>query len=81
VAEALRKWTEAEEQKLFDDYFSPLAGICPVCAHEVCMVMSHLGQTITLLLKCEGCSNKATVTRILPIEGRLHSTGTQDLTL
>ena len=71
---AARQWTREEQDNLFDIYFGPSAGICPVCAHEVCMVMSNLGRTVSLLLSCEGCDNKARVSRILPLDGPLHRT-------
>jgi hypothetical protein len=71
---AARQWTREEQDNLFDVYFGPLAGVCPVCAHEVCMVMSNLGRTVTLLLSCDGCDNKAHVSRILPLDGSVHRT-------
>jgi hypothetical protein len=66
-----RPWTEEEQQKLFDIYFSSGPGVCPVCSQEVNMVMSYLGQTVTLLMTCDGCSNKAQVNRLLPLQGPL----------
>src|SRR5678815_1449483 len=33
-----RPWTQQECARLFEDYFGPFPGICPVCAHEVCMI-------------------------------------------
>jgi hypothetical protein len=68
-----RPWTDEEQQKLFDDYFGPVAGICPVCAHEVNMLMSYLGSTITLLFTCDNCGNKASVNRVLPTQGPLRT--------
>jgi hypothetical protein len=59
-----RTWTQGEQERLFDSYFSDVPGICPVCSQEVSMLMS-LGSTVTLLLRCEGCDNKATVSRAL----------------
>jgi hypothetical protein len=56
-------WTQDEQEELFDSYFSAVPGICPVCSQEVTMLMSYLGSTVTLLLRCEGCDNKATVRR------------------
>jgi len=69
-----RHWTLEEQGRLFDVYFGPSPGICPVCAQEVCMVMSNLGRTVTLLLSCDGCNNKARVSRSLPLDGPLHRT-------
>src|SRR5262249_48951276 len=60
MEKAVRKWTREECYRLFDDYFGPSPGICPVCGHEVCMTMTDLGRTVTLLLNCEGCNNKST---------------------
>lgn len=59
-----RQWTREERQNLFHDYFGTSPGICPVCGHEVSMVMSNLGRTVTLLLSCDGCDNKTQVNRI-----------------
>jgi hypothetical protein len=36
-----RRWTDAELHKLFSDYFDKLPGTCPVCGHEVRMMMDH----------------------------------------
>lgn len=76
VREAVRQWTAEERQRLFDDYFGPWPGICPVCGHEVCMVMSNLGRTVSLLLTCDGCGNKSSVSGALPLEGPVHRTDT-----
>lgn len=65
---AQRHWTRGEQQRLFDDYFGAAAGVCPVCSEEVLMIMSHLGPSVTLLLSCEGCGNKAAVTREAPLQ-------------
>jgi formate dehydrogenase maturation protein FdhE len=64
-----RKWTKAEQERLFDDYFGPSEGMCPVCGEKVCMLMSYLGRTVTLLLSCNVCRNKVEVNRALPLEG------------
>ena len=64
---AMRKWTQKECDLLFDAYFGPFPGLCPVCAQEVCIIMSYLGRFVTLSLSCEGCRNKATVSRALPL--------------
>jgi hypothetical protein len=58
-----RLWTEQEQQQLLDDYFRLAPGLCPVCDHEVSMILSCLAERVTLLLKCEGCGNKATASR------------------
>ena len=71
VGGALRIWTEAEKQQLFDAYFGPSEGMCPVCGHVVSMTLTYLGRIVTLLLTCEGCCNKASVSRVLPVEGPL----------
>lgn len=65
MEKVVRGWSEAEQQKLFDDYFSPLPAMCPICGNEVCMVMSCLRERVTLLLRCQGCGNKAGVSRRL----------------
>jgi hypothetical protein len=67
--EGVRQWTREEGQELFDVYFGPLPGICPVCGHEVCMIMSNLAQRVTLLMTCDGCDNKASVNG-LPVIAR-----------
>jgi len=67
-----RQWTQEERDGLFDDYFGPLPGICPVCAHEVCIIMTYLGRFVTLSLSCEACLNKAIVSRALPLEPPKH---------
>jgi len=67
--EAVRQWTWEERQKLFNVYFGPLPGICPVCGYEVCMIMSNLAPRVTLLLTCDGCKNKASVSGFLPVQG------------
>jgi len=46
MEKAARQWTLEERQTLFDDYFGSSPGICPVCAQEVSMLMSHLGRTV-----------------------------------
>ena len=71
---AARQWTPEEQDYLFDVYFGPSPGICPVCVHEVCMVMTNIGRTVTLLLSCDGCNNKARVSRSLPLDGPLQRT-------
>jgi hypothetical protein len=48
---------------LFDDYFRPPPALCEICGSEVSMVLSCLGERVSLLLSCEGCGNKATVSR------------------
>lgn len=62
---AVRPWTEAEQQRLFDDYLGTSPGVCPVCGDEVGMVMSCLAERVKLLLTCQGCGNKASVARAL----------------
>ena len=76
MEKAARQWTLDERQDLFDKYFGPFPGICPVCAREVCMVMSNWGRTVMLLLSCDGCGNKAQVSRDLPLQGPLRPTST-----
>ena len=71
---AARQWTREEQDYLFNVYFGPSPGICPVCAHEVSMVMTNIGPTVTLLLSCDGCDNKVSVSRSLPLDGPLHRT-------
>ena len=61
----IRSWTAEEEQKLFELYFGPLPGTCPVCGDEVLMTLSSLREPVTLLLKCQGCGNRARVSRVL----------------
>ena len=73
---ASRFWTCEERQKLFDEYFGPSTAICPICSHEVSILMSNLGRTVTLLMTCEGCNNRASVNRSLPVQGPLHLTAT-----
>jgi hypothetical protein len=68
VQEISRTWTPEQEEQLFDIYFSSGPGICPVCAHEVCMMLTQLGRTVTILLSCTGCGNKASVNRQLPVQ-------------
>jgi len=68
----LSHWTEAQQQQLFEEYFGSGPATCPVCSEEVEMIMSHLGRTVTLLVYCSACSNKATITRELPRQGPLH---------
>ena len=63
-----RQWTQKECDRLFDDYFGPVPGICPVCSHEVCMILSLRGGVVTLSLSCDGCQNKANVSRSLPLD-------------
>jgi len=75
MAGAARQWTREERDRLFDDYFGRAPGICPVCAHEVGMIMSYLARTVTLSLSCQGCGNKASVSGVPPLDGLLHSTG------
>jgi len=58
-----RLWTEEEQQQLLDDYFQLAPGMCPVCDHKVSMILSCLAERVTLLLKCEGCGNKARASR------------------
>jgi hypothetical protein len=70
-----RAWTKEEQESLFDSYFSSSPDICPVCSSEVSMVMSYLGRTVTLLLCCEGCDNKAHVNGPRPVWRNVHRTG------
>jgi hypothetical protein len=67
---SVRQWTKSDQEKLFQDYLHSEPGNCPVCSFPVRMTMSNLGKTVTLLLTCEGCGNRATVnravSRILP---------------
>ena len=72
MPEAARDWTREEQQKLFDVYFGPLPGLCAVCGTEVCMIMTQMGRRVSLSLSCEGCGNKAIVSRDLPLQGPLH---------
>jgi hypothetical protein len=74
VEKAAKKWSQEQREKLFDAYFGPSPGLCPICAHEVCMVMTHIGRVVTLLLMCNACNNKASVSHPLPLEGPLHRT-------
>jgi len=74
--EAVRQWTREERQKLFHIYFGPLPGMCPVCGHEVSMIMSNLEQRATLLLSCGGCNNKASVSGLLPVHSAVCATAT-----
>jgi hypothetical protein len=69
----MRQWSQEECYRLFDDYFGPLPGICPVCFHEVRMVMSYLGRFVTLSLSCDACRNKANVSRAFPLDKPLHA--------
>jgi len=58
----LRAWTEAEQKKLCEDYFTLLPGACPVCAQNVGMMMDYKeGVPTVLKLRCRGCGNKADV--------------------
>ena len=63
VGGTLRIWTEEEQQRLFDEYFRPPPALCGICGSEVEMVLSCLGERVSLLVSCEGCGNKATVSR------------------
>jgi uncharacterized Zn finger protein (UPF0148 family) len=58
-----RRWTDEEQQRLFDVYFSPQPGWCPVCGQEVYIVMTSLREGITLSLTCPGCGNKERISR------------------
>jgi hypothetical protein len=60
---SVRQWTESDQENLFEDYLRSAPGNCPVCSFPVRMTMSNLGKTVTLLLTCEGCGNRATVNR------------------
>ena len=65
VGGTVRIWTEEEQQRLFDEYFRPPPALCGICGSEVEMVLSCLGEQVSLLVACEGCGNKATVSRRL----------------
>ena len=73
---SVRKWTKSDQENLFEDYLRSAPGYCPVCSFLVRMTMSKLGKTVTLLLTCEGCGNKASVSRaasrILPATLQSH---------
>jgi hypothetical protein len=69
-----RAWTHDEEEKLFESYFSPACGLCPVCSHEVCMSVTQLGRTVTILMRCERCGNYAIVNRPTPDLKPVHRT-------
>lgn len=57
----LRPWTNAELHKLFSDYFNKLPGMCPVCGHEVSMMMDHQQYVTILSIRCRGCGNSSNV--------------------
>jgi transcription elongation factor Elf1 len=56
-----RRWTDAELHKLFRDYFDKLPGTCPVCGHEVAMMMDHKDNATILSIQCRFCGNSSTV--------------------
>ena len=59
--EQVRRWTEAEKQRLFSDYFERLPGTCPVCGSGVHMMMDQDADVVTLEMRCD-CGNRATIT-------------------
>jgi hypothetical protein len=52
-----RPWTEQEKLQLVKQYFERLPGNCPVCAHEVSMMMENRQDSITMALVCRKCRN------------------------
>lgn len=56
----IRPWTNEEKEKLFNDYFKRLPGICAVCGREVRMMMEHEGEEPVLVMRCE-CGNRSRV--------------------
>jgi hypothetical protein len=74
VKEISRAWTPEEQEELLETYFSPSCGLCPVCSNEVCMVMTHVGRTVTILMSCEQCGNKASINGPLLAPKRVHRT-------
>ena len=56
-----RRWTDTELHKLFRDYFDKQPGICPVCGHEVGMMMDHKREVTILSIRCRSCGNSSTV--------------------
>jgi hypothetical protein len=61
--EGARRWMDEEQQKLFEEYVARLPGICPVCGHEVHVMVDHARALATLLMRCEGCGNSGRVMR------------------
>lgn len=62
-----RRWTDEEQQKLFDIYFGSRPALCPVCGGEVNIVLTSLREGLTLSLACGACGNRARVSR--PLKG------------
>ena len=56
-----RRWTDAELHQLFRDYYDKRPGTCPVCGHEVGMMMDHKGDLTILSIICRFCHNSSTV--------------------
>lgn len=65
MEKVVRRWTEEEQQKLFEDYFRLSPTLCPICGHEVSILLSCLGEKVTVLLQCHGCDNRGTASRFL----------------
>ena len=62
-ARQAREWTEQDKCALFQKYFDDQPATCPVCSSQVQIIMDQIGDTVALLMHCDGCGTKARISR------------------